>query len=173
MLVIPNSQYGAVVPIQLGTLHLQREFSKCSDETLLGLPKQWRMSLLMLTLAKRVVKNLTIQKSGVVIPTLDGDVKLKENVKIEPFETKVVKGVLTKKASDFTRLMVKNPTEAYSGEMQTPHGYLEVEKEKDEVGVAIRNQSARETHLLKGVVIAKAEEVISVQTLGKRNSNDA
>ena len=91
MLVIDDSQYGARVPIQIGTLHIDMAISLATEEERMKFRKKWEHAEMAsyLQMAGMQTKDPIIDLNEV-----NGTVHLTHNLSLGPFETATISGLL-------------------------------------------------------------------------------
>ena len=89
MLVVPDMNYNSMVPVTIGTLHIDMILESATKEELDKLSKQWKCGVVN---QKVISQQMKINND--VIKHVEGGVKLGRNITIGPLETLKTKGVM-------------------------------------------------------------------------------
>ena len=90
--VIDDSPYAQHVPIQLGTLHVNRALDLISDKEITPLSTKWKCSKLASLLTGKMAQVGDVPETTFSIDKAEGTVKLTKMVEIPPYCTIQVQG---------------------------------------------------------------------------------
>ena len=93
MLVIDDSQYGAKVPIQIGTLHIDMAIDLATDEERMKFKRKWERAE-MATHLRMASMQTDSSKPVIDLDEITGNVHLTHNLSLGPFETATISGLL-------------------------------------------------------------------------------
>ena len=91
MLVIDNSPYGARVPIQIGTLHIDMAISLATEEERMKFKKKWECAEMASFLQ---MAGMQTKEPVINLEEINGTVHLTHNLSLGPFETATISGLL-------------------------------------------------------------------------------
>ena len=83
--IIEDSAYAQWVPIQLGTLHINRDLDLISDIKITQLSTKWKQSKLTSLLAGKMARVGDVPEKTFSLDKVEGTVKLTKTVEIPPF----------------------------------------------------------------------------------------
>ena len=149
-LVIDDSEGGENIPIQLGTVHIDRAIELMTESELSKISTQWTRGYVC---TKMAMKSLSIErgeenKGGTdqkfSLEQVRGNIKLTKRVEIGPFETVKVKGLTKIKGhTQKINVMTSAGDKPFSQSVTTVNGYCVLEPGSKRVGVVLRNKTAR------------------------------
>ena len=93
MLVIDDSQYGARVPIQLGTLHIDMAIDLATDEERMKFKRKWERAE-MASCLRMAGLQTDSTKPVINLDEINGNVHLTHNLSLGPFESATISGLL-------------------------------------------------------------------------------
>ena len=93
MLVIDDSQYGACVPIQIGTLHIDMAINLATDEEWKKFKREWECAE-MASYLRMASMQTDSAKSVIDLNEITGNVHLTHNLSLGPFESATISGLL-------------------------------------------------------------------------------
>ena len=93
MLVIENSTYAQRVPLQLGTLHIDRALDLVSKTEMINLSNKWKRGRLATLIAGESAKAGMQKNKAFTFDKVKGGIKLTKAVEIPAFETVHVQGL--------------------------------------------------------------------------------
>ena len=86
MLVVDDSEYGERVPLQLGTLQIDRAMELMTPEELAKLTKTWRATQISTALALKSGQVVAQGEDGFSLADVQGNVKLSKSITLLPFQ---------------------------------------------------------------------------------------
>ena len=84
MMVIDDDEYGKRVPIQLGTLHIDKIIEQATPEEFASLGKAWERARMSSYIGGKAVR--LQEGTDFCLDQIKGDIKLTKDVVIKPFE---------------------------------------------------------------------------------------
>ena len=157
-LVINDSAYGEKVPIQIGTLHIDRALELASEEELKSLSQQWKRGRLATILASKSVLLKPNSKGEYDLDQVKGDLKLTKKVTLAPFETIKISG-MSKVQGHEKRVNVitesTNKNNMVNGSVCTVPCYTTLKPGSRKVHVALRNISCKTVTLTAKTAVGK------------------
>ena len=91
MLVIDDSPYGARVPIQIGTLHIDMAISLATEEEGMKFKKKWEHAKMASFLQ---MAGMQTKEPVINLEEINGTVHLTQNLSLGPFKTATISGLL-------------------------------------------------------------------------------
>ena len=91
MLVIDDSPYGARVPIQIGTLHIDMAISLATEEERMKFKKKWEHAEMASYLR---MAGMQTKEPVINLEEINGTIHLTHNLSLGPFETATIPGLL-------------------------------------------------------------------------------
>ena len=154
MMVIEDDEYGDRVPVQVGTLHIDRAIELITEEEYNKMGTEWKR-----TRISRYMGSKSARVSKEKVFTLDqvkGPVKLTKKLKIGPFDTVKVPG-LTKVRNHDGRVnaIVESSIEGgHSGILAVPT-YTHLKSGSSKVQICLQNLSCRSITLKAKTIVAE------------------
>ena len=146
MLVVPDTNYNALVPMTIGTLHIDMILETAMRSELEALSKHWRWG----SINKRVISQQMKLVEG-VMQHLEGEVKLKKKVIIGLMETIKVKGMVKIPMVLSKRVNVSIDALASRDQVvQAVPSYDYLDQGSRNVNVALQNSSQQKVVIKKG-----------------------
>ena len=163
MLVINNSPYGARVPIQLGTLHLDMAMRLATDQETKRLNRQWRRAEFSTRLGSHQTQATDSEPSDSIdLEHVTGTVLLSDKQVLRPFETIVISGIMkgpvrhlgiSKRVNVLTEPVEKQLREGSVVSAVPCYTYLTPGSGR--VKVMLKNLTSRSLNLNKGDTVAE------------------
>ena len=160
MLVIDDSQYGAKVPIQIGTLHIDMAIDLATDEERMKFKRKWERAEMAAHL--RMASMQTDSSKPVIdLDEITGNVHLTHNLSLGPFETATISGLLkgpVKNSAYYKRVNVS--VEPISSHLNDDSkycavpGYTFLKPGSHRIHVMMKNLTARTVAIHQGVKVA-------------------
>ena len=160
MLVIDDSQYGAKVPIQIGTLHIDMAIDLATDEEQMKFKRKWERAEMASHL--RMASMQTDSSKPVIdLDEITGNVHLTHNLSLGPFETATISGLLkgpVKNSAYYKRVNVS--VEHISSHLNDDSkycavpGYTFLKPGSHRIHVMMKNLTARTVAIHRGVKVA-------------------
>ena len=189
MLVIDDSQYGAQVPIQIGTLHIDMAIDLATDEEKSQFKRRWERAE-MASYLRMASMQTDSTKPVIDLDEITGNVHLTHNLSLGPFESATISGLLkgpVKNSAYYKRVNVS--VEPMSSHLNDDSkycaipGYTFLKPGSHRIHVMMKNLTARTVTIHQGVKVATmstanvvphmlAPEEIKVQTSPKNPKND-
>ena len=189
MLVIDNSQYGARVPIQIGTLHIDMAIDLATNEERMKFKKRWERAE-MASYLRMAIMQTDGTKPVINLDEITGNIHLTHDLSLGPFETATVSGLLkgpVKNSAYYKRVNVS--VEPMSSHLKDDSkycavpGYTFLKPGSLRIHVMMKNMTARTVTIHQGVRVAAmsaanvvphmlAPEEIKVQTPPNESRND-
>ena len=189
MLVIDDSQYGARVPIQIGTLHIDMAIDLPTNEERMKFKRRWECAK-MASYLRMVSMQTDSTKLIIDLDEITGSVHLTHNLSLGPFETATVSGLLkgpVKNSAYYKRVNVS--VEPISSHLNDDSkycaipGYTFLKPGSHRIHVMMKNLTARTVTIHQGVRVATmgaanvvphmlAPEEVKVQTPPNESEND-
>ena len=94
MLVIEDSAYAQCVPIQLGTLHIDRALDLIRNKEITQMSTKWEYSKLASLLAGKLAPVGDVPEETFSLDMIEGKVKVAKTVELSPFCTIQVHGIM-------------------------------------------------------------------------------
>ena len=160
MLVIDDSQYGAKVPIQIGTLHIDMAIDLATDEEWMKFKRKWERAE-MATHLRMASMQTDSSKPVIDLDENTGNVHLTHNLSLGPFETATISGLLkgpVKNSAYYKR--VKVSVEPISSHLNDDSkycavpGYTFLKPGSHRIHVMMKNLTARTVAIHQGVKVA-------------------
>ena len=160
MLVIDDSQYGAKVPIQIGTLHIDMAIDLATDEERMKFKRKWERAE-MATHLRMASMQTDSSKPVIDLDEITGNVHLTHNLSLGPFETATISGLLkgpVKNSAYYKRLNVS--VEPISSHLNDDSkycavpGYTFLKPGSHRIHVMMKNLTARTVAIHQGVKVA-------------------
>ena len=190
MLVIDDSQYGARVPIQIGTLHIDMAIDLATDEERRKFRKKWERAE-MASYLRMASMQTDSSKPVIDLDEITGNVHLTHNLSLGPFETATISGLLkgpVKNSAYYKRVNVS--VEPISSHLNDDSkycavpGYTFLKPGSHRIHVMMKNLTARTVTIHQGVKIATmsaanlvphmlAPEEVKVQNPPQQTETDA
>ena len=149
MLVVPDMNYNSMVPVTIGTLHIDMILESATKEELDKLSKQWKCGVVN---QKVVSQQMKINND--IIKHVEGEVKLGKNVTIGPLETLKTKGI-TKLPYNEKRINVSiGELEDRDQMIKAIPSYDYLEQGSIKVNIALQNCTRQRIKLKKGTKVA-------------------
>ena len=149
-LVMSDHTYGDRVPVTIGTLHINMMLDKASQEELESLSRAWDRGFVNRQIQ---AKQLQIENES-QLNNIKGTVKLTQNVKLKPGQTRKVKSRSNHPLNGKRVNIILEPTEEEEGSYTVP-SYNFVKGNSRSIHVGLRNLSCRTVTLKKGTVVAQ------------------
>ena len=189
MLVIDDSQYGARVPIQIGTLHIDMAIDLATNEERMKFKRRWERAE-MASYLRMASMQTDSTKPIIDLDEITGSVHLTHNLSLGPFETATVSGLLkgpVKNSAYYKRVNVS--VEPMSSHLNDDSkycavpGYTFLKPGSHRIHVMMKNLTARTITMHQGVKIASmcaanivphmlAPEEVKVQNPPQNNDYD-
>ena len=160
MLVIDDSQYGAKVPIQIGTLHIDMAIDLATDEERMKFKRKWERAE-MATHLRMASMQTDSSKPVIDLDEITGNVHLTHNLSLGPFETATISGLLkgsVKNSAYYKRVNVS--VEPISSHLNDDSkycavpGYTFLKPGSHRIHVMMKNLTARTVAIHQGVKVA-------------------
>ena len=189
MLVIDDSQYGARVPIQIGTLHIDMAIDLATDEERRKFRKKWERAE-MASYLRMAGMQTDSSKPVIDLDEIAGNVHLTHNLSLGPFETATISGLLkgpVKNSAYYKRVNVSvEPMSSHLNDESkycAVPGYTFLKPGSHRIHVMMKNLTARTVTIHQGVKIATmsaanivphmlAPEEVKVQTPPQQTKTD-
>ena len=189
MLVIDDSQYGARVPIQLGTLHIDMAIDLATVEERMKFKRKWERAE-MASYLRMAGMQVEEGKPVIDLDEITGNVHLTHNLSLGPFESATISGLLkgpVKSSAYYKRVNVSvEPINSHltdESKYCAVPGYTFLKPGSHRVHVMMKNLTARMVTIHQGVKIATmsaanvvphmlAPEEVRVQTPPRNSEND-
>ena len=190
MLVIDDSQYGARVPIQIGTLHIDMAIDLATEEERKKFRKKWERAE-MASYLRMASMQTDSSKPVIDLDEIAGNVHLTHNLSLGPFETATISGLLkgpVKNSAYYKRVNVSvEPMSSHLNDESkycAVPGYTFLKPGSHRIHVMMKNLTARTVTIHQGVKIATmsaanvvphmlAPEEVKVQTPPNQTETDA
>ena len=190
MLVIDDSQYGARVPIQIGTLHIDMAIDLATDEERRKFRKKWERAE-MASYLRMASMQTDSSKPVIDLDEIAGNVHLTHNLSLGPFETATISGLLkgpVKNSAYYKRVNVSvEPMSSHLNDESrycAVPGYTFLKPGSHRIHVMMKNLTARTVTIHQGVKIATmsaanlvphmlAPEEVKVQNPPQQTETDA
>ena len=190
MLVIDDSQYGARVPIQIGTLHIDMAIDLATDEERRKFRKKWERAE-MASYLRMASMQTDSSKPVIDLDEITCNVHLTHNVSLGPFETATISGLLkgpVKNSAYYKRVNVSvEPMFSHLNDESrycAVPGYTFLKPGSHRIHVMMKNLTARTVTMHQGVKIATmsaanlvphmlAPEEVKVQNPPQQTETDA
>ena len=189
MVVIDDSQYGAHVPIQIGTLHIDMAIDLATVEERMKFKRKWER-VEMASYLRMAGMQTEEEKPAIDLDEITGNVHLTHNLSLGPFESATISGLLkgpVKSSAYYKRVNVS--VEPMSGHLTNDSkycavpGYTFLKPGSHCVHVMMKNLTARTVTIHQGVKVATmsaanvvphmlASEEVKVSNLPKNLEND-
>ena len=189
MLVIDDSQYGARVPIQIGTLHIDMAIDLATEEERGKFKRKWERAE-MASYRDMASMQTDSSKPIVDLDEIAGSVHLTHNLSLGPFESATISGLLkgqVKNSTYYKRVNVS--VEPMSSHLDDDSkycavpGYTFLKPGSHRIHVMMKNLTARTVTVHQGVKVATmsvanvvphmlALEEVKVQTPPNQTEND-
>ena len=160
MLVIDDSQYGAKVPIQIGTLHIDMAIDLATDEERMKFKRKWERAE-MATHLRMASMQTDSSKPVIDLDEIAGNVHLTHNLSLGPFETATISGLLkgpVKNSAYYKRVNVSvEPMSSHLNDESrycAVPGYTFLKPGSHRIHVMMKNLTARTVTIHQGVKIA-------------------
>ena len=160
MLVIDDSQYGARVPIQIGTLHIDMAIDLATDEERRKFKRKWECAE-MASYLRMVSMQTDGTKPVIDLNEITGNVHLTHNLSLGPFESATISGLSkgpVKNSAYYKRVNVSvepMPSHLNDGSKYCAvPGYMFLRPESHRVHVMMKNLTARTVTIHQGVKVA-------------------
>ena len=160
MLVIDDSQYGARVPIQLGTLHIDMAIDLATDEEWMKFKRKWERAK-MASCLRMAGLQTDSTKHFIDLDEINGNVHLTHNLSLGPFESATISGLLkgpVKDSAYYKRVNVS--VEPMSSHLNDDSkycampGYMFLKPGSHRIHVMMKNLTARTVTIHQGAKIA-------------------
>ena len=160
MLVIDDSQYGAHVPIQIGTLHIDMAIDLATDEERKKFKRKWERAEMASPL--RMASMQTDSTEPIIdLDEITGNVHLTHNLSLGPFESATISGLLkgpVKNSAYYKRVNVSvepmpshlNDDSKYCAVL----GYTFLKPGSHRIHIMMKNLTVRTVTIHQGVKIA-------------------
>ena len=149
-LVMSDHDYGNRVPVVIGTLHIDMMLDNAMHEELKSLSRAWDRGFVN----RRIqAKQLQLENES-QLNNIKGTVKLTQNVKLKPGQTRKVKSRSNHPLNGKRVNVILEPTEEEEGSYTVP-SYNFVKGNSRSIHVGLRNLSCRIVTLKKGTVVAQ------------------
>ena len=160
MLVIDDSQYGARVPIQIGTLHIDMAIDLATDEERMKFKRRWERAKMASHLHMASMQTDST-KPVVDLDEITGNVHLTHKLSLGPFESATISGLLkgpVKNSAYYKRKNVSvEPMYSHfdddSKYCATP-GYMFLKPGSHRIHVMMKNLTVRTVTIHQGVKVA-------------------
>ena len=149
-LVMSDHTYGDRVPVTIGTLHIDMMLDKATHEELESLSRAWDRGFVNRRIQAR---QLQIENES-QLNNIKGTVRLTQNVKLKPGQTKRVKSRSNHPLNGKRVNVILEPTEEEEGSYTVP-SYNFVKGNSRSIHVGLRNLGCRTITLKKGTVVAQ------------------
>ena len=189
MLVIDDSQYGARVPIQIGTLHIDMAIDLATNEERRKFKRKWERAKMASYLRMASMQNDS-SKPVIDLDEIAGNVHLTHNLSLGPFETATISGLLkgpVKNSAYYKHVNVS--VEPMSSHLNDDSkycavpGYTFLKPGSHRIHVMMKNLTARTVTIHQGVKVATmsaanivphmlAPEEVKVQTPPNQTETD-
>ena len=160
MLVIDDSQYGARVPIQIGTLHIDMAIDLATDEERMKFKKKWE-HVEMASYLRMASMQTDSSKPVIDLDEIAGNVHLTHNLSLGPFETATISGLLkgpVKNSAYYKRVNVSvEPMSSHLNDESkycAVPGYTFLKPGSHRIHVMMKNLTARTVTIHQGVKVA-------------------
>ena len=170
MLVVPDTNYNALVPIMIGTLHIDMILETATKSELEALSKQWRHG----SVNRRVVSQQMRLVEGIT-QHLEGEVRLRKKVVIGLLETIKVKGVAKIPVLN-KRLNVSIDTLAGGDQVvQAVPSYDYLDQGSRNLNVSLQNNSREKVVMKRGtkVAVVMSANIIPPTLAPKKEESDS
>ena len=160
MLVIDDSQYGARVPIQLGTLHIDMAIDLATDEERMKFKRKWECAE-MASCLRMAGLQTDSTKPVINLDEINGNVHLTHNLSLGPFESATISRLLkgpVKDSAYYKRVNVS--VEPISSHLNDDSkycampGYTFLKPGSHRIHVMMKNLTARTVTIHQGAKIA-------------------
>ena len=160
MLVIDDSQYGAKVPIQIGTLHIDMAIDLATDEERMKFKRKWERAEMASYLCMASMQTDS-SKPVIDLDEITGNVHLTHNLSLGPFETATISGLLkgpVKNSAYYKHVNVS--VEPISSHLNDDSkycavpGYTFLKPGSHRIHVMMKNLTARTVAIHQGVKVA-------------------
>ena len=156
MLVIKDSTYAQRVPIQLGTLHIDRVLDTIDQKEMKKLSKCWHRGQLASLLANKSAQFKSEEESKFKLDQVKGTVKLTRSIELKPFETTHVQAISKVKGHDQQiNVVTENPDIACNRSVVTVASYTHLKPGSSKLSVGLKNLSSQMVTIKAKTVIAK------------------
>ena len=160
MLVIDDSQYGARVPIQIGTLHIDMAIDLATDEKWRKFKRKWECAE-MASYLRMAGMQTDCTKPVIDLNEITGSVHLTHNLSLGPFESATISGLLkglVKNSAYYKRVNVSvepMPNHLNDGSKYCAiPGYTFLKPGSQRIHVMMKNLTARTVTIHQGVKVA-------------------
>ena len=160
MLVIDDSQYGARVPIQIGTLHIDMAIDLATDEERQKFKQKWERAE-MASYLRMAGMQTDSTKPVIDLDEINGNVHLTHNLSLGNFESATISGLLkgpVKNSAYYKRVNVS--VEPMSSHLNDDSkycavpGYTFLKPGSHRIHVMMKNLTARPVTIHQGVKVA-------------------
>ena len=160
MLVIDDSQYGARVPIQIGTLHIDMAIDLATNEERMKFKRRWERAE-MASYLRMASMQTDSTKPIIDLDEITGNIHLTHDLSLGPFETATVSGLLkgpVKNSTYYKRVNVS--VEPMSSHLNDDSkycavpGYTFLKPGSHRIHMMMKNLTARTVTVHQGVKIA-------------------
>ena len=160
MLVIDDSQYGARVPIQIGTLHIDMAIDLATNEERMKFEKRWERAEMASYLCMASMQTDSTRPI-IDLDEITGNIHLTLNLSLGPFEAATVSGLLkgpVKNSAYYKRVNVS--VEPMSSHLNDDSkycavpGYMFLKPGSHRIHVMMKNLTAKTVTVHQGVKIA-------------------
>ena len=160
MLVIDDSQYGARVPVQIGTLHIDMAIDLATNEERMKFKRRWEHAE-MASYLRMASMQTDSTKPIIDLDEITGSVHLTHNLSLGPFETATVSGLLkgpVKNSAYYKHVNVS--VEPMSSHLNDDSkycavpGYTFLKPGSHRIHMMMKNMTARTVTVHQGVKIA-------------------
>ena len=160
MLVIDDSQYGARVPIQIGTLHIDMAIDLATDEEWRKFKRKWERAE-MASYLRMASMQTDSTKPVIDLNEITGNVHLTHNLSLGPFESATISGLLkgpVKNSAYYKRVNVSvEPMPSHLNDDSkycAVPGYTFLKPGSHRIHVMMKNLTARTVTIHQGVKVA-------------------
>ena len=168
MIVIDDSAYTQCVPIQPGTLHIDRALDLISNKEITQLSTKWKCSKLASLLAVKMAQVGDVPEKTFSLDKVEGTVKLTKMVEIPPFCTIQVHGITEVKDHDKrVNIIVEPKNNGYDPSVVAVPSYAYLKSGSSKINMSLRNLTSRSIMVkVKSIVaqVAAANVVPSMLT---------
>ena len=143
ILAIEDSAYAQEVPIQLGTLHIDRTLDMISEEEITQLSIKWKLIKTASLLTGKVAQ-VGDKLEKTFLQKVDRTVELTKAVEIPPFSTIQVHGVMKVKGHDKRVNLVAEPkNNEYNTSIVVVPSYANLRPGSSKINMSLRNPTSR------------------------------
>ena len=158
MLVIDNSPYGARVPIQIGTLHIDMAISLATEEEWMKFKKKWERAEMASYLQ---MAGMQTKEPAISLEEINGTVHLTHNLSLGSFETATISGLLKGPVKDSAYYKCVNVSvEPMSNHLNDDSkycavpGYTFLKPGSHRIHIMMKNLTARKITINQGAKVA-------------------